>query len=80
MTCGITINDVIVFEKEETETWSSAMLNQRTLKKFGDGLVTSLEVEKVKQTTEVTNELFDALLKKDTPESGFEKFNLFMFY
>ena len=78
MQAGIRINDVIVFDAGESETWSSAMFRQRSLKRFGDGLVTSLEIERVKQTTEVTNELFDAVLKLDTPQTGLDKFTMYM--
>ena len=39
ITIGFTVNGVIVFDEGESETWSSAMLNQRMLKKFGDDLI-----------------------------------------
>ena len=39
ITLGFKVNGVTVFDEGESETWSSAMLNQRMLKKFGDDLI-----------------------------------------
>ena len=49
------------------------MYNQRSLKKFGDGIFKALVIEKLNQDTETTNELFDAIFKRDTPKTGLEK-------
>ena len=62
MSAGFKISGVTVFDKGESETWSSAMLNQRVLQKYGDDLIKDIEIDHVDQTTEITNEFFSAIL------------------
>ena len=62
MSTGVFIGDVTVFDFLESETWSSSMFNQRLLKKYGDDLIKAISVDTLKQSTEVTNELFDAII------------------
>ena len=64
---GFNINGVIVFDEGLAETWSSSMLNQRILKKFGDELIDSVEIIKLRASTKVANEFLDAIIQRDTP-------------
>ena len=48
---GLALNKVDVFEEGAYETWSSSMLNQRILKKFGDDLIKAVKIHNLKQTT-----------------------------
>ena len=47
MSLGFKISGVTVFESRIHETWSSAMFNQRVLKKFGDDLIKDIEIKNV---------------------------------
>ena len=62
ITIGFTVNGVIVFDVGESETWSSAMLNQRMLKKFGDDLIEAIEIHGLTATSQVASELLDAVI------------------
>ena len=75
ITLGFKVNGVAVFEGE-SETWSSAMLNQRTLRKFGDDLIKDIEIDQLKATSQVASEFLDAVIQKDSLPTGYEKFNL----
>ena len=42
---GYIVNDVPIFdERGESETWSSSMLNQRSLRIFGDALYKAVQI------------------------------------
>ena len=73
---GLALNKVDVFEKGAYETWSSSMLNQRILKKFGDDLIKAVKIHNLKQTTQVTNESLDTVIKRDSIEGGYEEFEI----
>ena len=45
MSLGLKIGGMTIFEKGSSETWSNAMLVQRLLKIYGDGLVKDPVVE-----------------------------------
>ena len=45
MSLGLKVGDISVFEIGSHETWSNAMLVQRLLKIYGDGLVKDLVIE-----------------------------------
>ena len=61
ITLGFKVNGVPIFEGE-SETWSSAMLNQRMLKKFGDDLIEAIEIHGLTATSQVASELLDAVI------------------
>ena len=46
------------------------------LKKHGDEPIKAFCTKQVRQTTETTNELFDAVIKRGTPETGYNKFHV----
>ena len=50
------------------------MLNQRILKTFGDSPINSVKIEQLSQTTQVTNESLDTVLKRPTSETGYKGF------
>ena len=79
MNLGLKISGVTVFDMSKHETWSSAMFNQRLLKTYGDDLINDIEIHELNQTTEITNEFLSAVVQRDTPESGYEKFLLWNF-
>ena len=76
MRTGLFLNGVTVFEKGQAETWSSAMLNQRVLQNFGDELVKDILIYRLEHSTETMNEFLTAVIQRDTPETGYEKFYL----
>ena len=50
------------------------MLNQRILKRFGDALIEVVKIVELNQTSEVTNEALDTVIKRDTVEDGYREF------
>ena len=65
---GLKLNGVTVFDYDSSDTWSSSMLNKKILQKFGDGLIEAVIITNLNQTTQVTNEFLDTVLKRDTIE------------
>ena len=49
------------------------------LKKFGDELIKDVQIPKLKASTEVANGFFDAVIQRDTPETGYEEFGIQLF-
>ena len=52
------------------------MLKQRMLKTYGDDLVEDVDISRVDQTTETTNEFLSTIKQRETPETGYDKFGL----
>ena len=73
MCAGLKIGGKSILQPGESETWSNPMLCQRILKTYGDDLFKDVVVERVNQTTEVSNEFFSAIFQRETPETGYEK-------
>ena len=61
MSAGLKIGEVSVLQPGESETWSNPMLCQRILKTYGDDPFKDVVVERVNQTTEVSNEFFSTI-------------------
>ena len=55
------------------------MFNQRVLKKFGDELIKDVQIPRLKASTEVANEFFDAVIQRDKPKTGYEEFGIQLF-
>ena len=72
----IKLNGLEVLEPRFRENWSNHMLKQLILKRFGDDPVKKMEIGGVYQSTAVTNEALDLLLKLTCDEEGYEKFAL----
>ena len=73
---GLALNGVEVFAEGECDTWSASMYNQRILKKFGDDPIKAIKIELLRQEANVTNEMLDALMKRNTVESGYSEFEI----
>lgn len=52
------------------------MLNQRILKKFGDSPIDSVKMERLDQTTQVTNESLDTIMKRLSAKTGYKEFSM----
>ena len=52
------------------------MFVQRLLKKFGDEPIDDVRIGMLNASTAVANELFAAILSRDTPETGYKRFSL----